>query len=478
MEFLNDIKNAFLPELIIFITIILNILLAVIDGKNTLIKAKIINVLAVISALISLIFLQIEPNYYSYNNSFVSNLYTILFKALILVSFLLVILTSVKIIREKRKKSFEYFAVMQSGVLGALTLISSNDFLSAFVSIEILGLSCYFLSGFRKNHKSKEASLKYLLTGAVASSLFLFGVSYIYGISGSINFSVINDIYLNSSINLLFIVSSFFILIGLLFKMGSIPFNNWIIDVYEGSNYTICAYISLIPKIAATAFISRLFVFIFNFSPVIQLILAFFAVISIIYASIGAIHQTNIKRLYAYSSIIHSGFILLALSVVNVYSISSVIFYIITYIFMNIGIWCASAIYNNEYNTDEISDYKGLFYKNPYFSIALIIFLFSLAGIPPTSGFLAKLYIFTAIIRGDLIFILLLIFALIALVISLAVYIKVIKELFEKSQTGIYIKGKYLMQKIILYSLALITIIICIVPDIFIKISQIAAYYI
>ncbi len=478
MIIINDINNAFLPEVIIIIFILLNIILSLFINKNTYKKAKLINIIGIIISFISIAFMQITPTYFSYNNALLSNTYTIMFKIMILISAILVILASPSMIREKRKRTFEYFSIIQSAILGSLLLISANDILTAFISMELLTISCYFLTGFRRNHKSKEASLKYIITSSSATILFLFGISYLYGLCGNINISTINEIYLSQPINILFTTASLLIILGIIFKLGCIPFSNWLIDIYEGSTYSTCSFISLIPKIAATAFLSRLFVYIFQFSPILQLITAIIALISIVYASIGALKQTNIKRFYAYSSIIHSGFILLAISVANVYSLSSVLFYIFTYIFINIGAWSASIIYNKEYNTDNIEDYKGLYYKHPYFSIALITSITALAGLPPTSGFIAKLYIFTAIARTNSFYFVILIAALLATIISLLIYIKIIKVLFNKQQNTINLNKKFKKEKIILYICALITLIICICPDFLIKISQITAYYI
>lgn len=477
MDIINDIKNALLPELILFIFIILNILLSLCIKNNTYKTAKIINLFAIIIIFISSGFIQINPSCYALKNVFVSNIYTLIFKLMIIVSAFFVIIASNNMIREKRKKSFEYFSVIMTGLLGAFSLISANDFLAAYVAMETLGLSCCLLAGFRKNHKSKEAAIKYLILSSAASLIFLFGVSYLYGITGSINITSIGDILINDSVNLLYVMSCLMIITGLLFKMGCIPFSNWIPDVYEGSSYSTCTYLSLIPKIAATAFISRIFIYIIQAVPFVQIIIAFLALITIIYASIGAIQQNNIKRLYAYSGIIHSGFIILTLSISSVYALSGVIFYLISYIFMNIGIWSASGIFSNEYNSDMINDYKGLFYKHPYFSSAIIICLLSLAGLPPTSGFISKLYIFTAIARGYNIYIVLLFLTMLSAVIGLCAYLKVIKALFEKQTTQFSFTNKLNIRKAVLYVCAFITILICIMPDILIKLSQICAYY-
>ena len=478
MNILTDIQNVFLPELILIITILINIIVSLFLNTNTYKLAKIITLSALFICVGFLYLNKSETSYYTFNDMFISNIFTSIFKTITIISGSLIILCSKNLIREKRNKSFEYFVIFLTGILGAFCLISASDFLSAFIAIELLGISCYFLSGYRKNHKSKEAALKYLITGASASTILLLGISYLYGISGSTNFAIISNSFIQNGINLFYIGACLLILFGSLFKLGCIPFSNWVIDVYEGSNYPTCLYLSLIPKIAAIAFLARLFVYIFSFSPIILILTAILSLITIVYASIGAIKQSNIKRLYAYSSIIHSGFLLLAISNLTVYSIATVIFYLITYIFMNAGIWCASIIYSTDFQTDNIEDYKGLFKKHPYFTIALSICLIGLAGLPPSSGFLAKIFLFSAIARGNFIWLTILLFTMLTTIIAMFAYFKVIRELFAKKTNNITLNKQNLFAKIMLYICAFITIIICITPDLFIKISQIASYYI
>lgn len=478
MEIIKDIQNAYLPELILFIFIIINIILSLLIRKNTYKIAKIITITSLMLSGLSIFFIQINPTYLAFNNVYISNIYTTAFKILILISGLFTILASNSFIREKRQKSFEFFAIYLAGILSSFSLVSSNDFISTFISLELLSVCCYFLTSFRKNHKSQEAAFKYLITGASSSAILLLGISYLYGITGNINYSNIYDTLYYGEINIMFIVSCLLIICGLTFKIGCIPFNNWILDIYEGANYSICAYLSLIPKIAAIGLISRLFVQIFSYSPFIQILTALIALYSIIYSVIGAINQKNIKRLYAYSSIIHGGFLLLALSTTSVYGLSCVIFYIFTYIFMNIGIWSASIIHTTEYQSDAIDDYKGIFYKHPYYTIALTICLLSLAGLPPTSGFLAKLYLFSSLSRGDFIYLFILFIALCTTVLGIFVYFKIIKVLYEKPDTNISITKYKSLGKIILYLCCFITILIGIFPNEIVKITQIIAYYI
>lgn len=478
MNIIKNIQYAYLPELILFIFIILNIVFSLFIKKNTYRISKITTLLAIALSGLSIFFIQIDPTYKAFNGVYISNIYTTAFKIMILISGLLTILSCRNLIREKRQKSFEFFSIFLSGILSAFSLVSSNDFISAFISIELLSVCCYFLTSFRRNHKSKEAALKYLITGTSSSAIFLLGVSYLYGITGNINFSNISDAISTSGINILFIISCILIIISLTFKLGCIPYSNWIIDIYEGSTYSICNYLSLIPKIAVIGLISRLFVFIFSYSPIIQILTAIIALCSIIYASIGGINQTNIKRLFAYSSILHSGFILLATSCISVYGFSCLIFYIFTYIFMNIGIWNAAIIYNENYQSDEISDYKGIFYKNPYYTIAFTICLISLSGLPPTSGFLSKLYLFSALSREDFTYLIILFLTLCATIISVFIYLKIIKLFYEKNTKNTKLIRHFSIEKFILYICCIITIFIFIYPNEIIKLSQIIAYYI
>ncbi len=478
MEIIKDIQNAFLPELVIIIFIVINIILALFIRKNVYKIAKIITAFGLLLSGAAMFFVQLVPDYYAFGGVYLSNIFTVTFKSMILISAFLVIFLAKTITGVKKQKSFEFFTLLLSGILGGFSLASSNDFITAFISIELLSISCYFLTGFNTNPRSKEAALKYILTGASSSAVFLLGVSYLYGITGSINLAEISNIYLNSAVNPLFLIACLLILLSLMFKIGCIPFVNWITDVYEGSAYNICAYLSLIPKIAAFAFIINIFVFVFSLSPILKIISAFIALYTIIYGVLGAIKQTNIKRLYAYSSIIHSGFILLGISILTVYSVSASIFYIFTYIFMNIGIWTASIIYNTDYKTDEVTDYKGLFVKRPYFTVALTICLISLAGLPPASGFLAKLYIFSSAFRSDFIFLTIMFIAMLATVASIFVYFKVIKVLYEKPANAITITKQGLFPKFILYICAFITLLIGIFPNELIKIFQIISYYI
>ncbi len=478
MNILNDIKISFLPESILLIFIILNIILSLFINKYTYKISKIINITALLFVFVAMFFTQISPTYYAFNNCFISNTYTLAFKLMVLICGFIFLVSSNNLIKIKRQMSFEFFAILLTTILSGFSLISSNDFLCIFISMEILSISICFLIAYRKNEKSKEIALKYIITSIISSLLFLFGVSLIYGLTGNINIDLINITLKSGGINAFFVISSVLIIIGLMFKLACIPFHNWIIDVNEGADYNVCLYISIMPKTAAIALILKLYFYIFVYSPILQILTAIIAVISLFYSAIGAVKESNIKKIFAYSSIMHSSFILITTSLINLYAISSVIFYVIVYIIMNISIWLASYIHNMTYNSDNIEDYKGLYYQSPYYTITFVISLLSLAGFPPFSGFISKIYIFSALARQDIVYFILLLCVLIASVIGIFCYFKIIKNFFEKSKTIINVTGKFRKLKIILYVCTFLTVLIGIMPSALIKLSEIIANYI
>lgn len=476
MDIFLDIKTAFLQEFILCGFIVFNIIASLFFGKNFYKFAKWLSILAITIAM------GVSPlmpvNYYGFKDSFVANIYTLFFKNLILITAFFVVLLSRNMIKQKRNKAFEYFTLILTATVGAMCLVSANDFIVMFVAMEVLGVACYFLTAFSKNYESKEAGFKYLVMGSVATGIFLFGASYIYGFTNHLNFTMINDFYLKENPALVFTVASILVAAGLLFKIGAVPFANWIPDIYEGTSYPVGAFLSLIPKIAGFAVLGRLLVFIFSFSPILKIILATLAVISIGYGSLGALRQTNIKRLYGYSSIAQSGFILLGISMLSVYSLSTVLFYLFSYVFMNIGIWTAAITFNTSFASDKILDYKGLLYNRPYYAIAFTICLISLAGLPPTSGFIAKLYLFSGITMSSVAFLPALVFALIFAVVGLFFYFNLVKVLFEKTSSPANIDTSLISPKYILYACALITLLLCFFAEKIIQICLSAAYYI
>jgi NADH-quinone oxidoreductase subunit N len=282
-----------------------------------------------------------------------------------------------------------------------------------YLAIETLSISSYLLAGYLKwNRDSAEASLKYIIYGAVASAIMLFGISYIYGMTGTLDITRAFDVSpLNQKALLLCI---FLILAGLGFKMAMVPFHFWCPDVYQGAPTPITAYLSVASKIAGFGAMFRIFLPFFqslDIAPAISnaaaaidipLIFWILSTATMTLGNLVAIRQTDIKRLLAYSSIAHAGYILMGMTVLDQLAMSAMLFYFVIYLFMNLGAFLTVLLLINKLNTADFRQYKGMINRLPFLTSSLVIFLFSLTGLPPTAGFIAKLNIFAALIAKGL----------------------------------------------------------------------------
>ena len=478
MNFFHEIMAVNAQELVLIFFILSGIVLSLLNNKNINKYAFGFSVAAILSALISILFVNIDISSEPELSFTSSNLFTVAVKSLILLSVLLITFLSKRFIKDNFNKAFEFITLMLTGTLGACCLVISNDFITTFISLEMISLACCLLTGFTRNEKAMEGAIKYLIQSTIATAVFLFGVSYIYGFSGSVNFNHIAEFCQTGVPTFFYPVCGLILISGIMFKLGCVPFTNWIPDIYEGASYPVGAYISLIPKIAAFGFLIRLIKYVFLEMPVISAVLIIISLISVLFASICAIRQTNIKRLWGYSSILQSGFILCAVALSSVYSFSAVIFYLITYIFMNIGIWAAAYQFNINTGSDMIEDYKGLYKKRPYFSIAFSICIISLAGLPITSGFLAKLYLFSSVLKQGFEFAPVILLLLSFSLLSLFAYFCVIRNVFISSSKLLSFPFKFSIADILLYFCTFITVLICITPNMLISLSQIISFYI
>lgn len=481
-ELIESITTAYLPEFVITIFIIINLLSSLIFNTSWYKLSKWITLFGIILALVSTFYLQIEPQAIVFGNSFVSNIYTVFFKILILISGFFLTLLSRNMIREKRDRAFEYFSVFLSAILFAMCTVSSINFVNLFVSLEALGLSCYLLMAFTKGPNAKQLTLGYFVQGAVVSALFLFGLSIIYGFCAKFGFEDIG-VYLSTLGNGEFqphlILTFALILISctFLFKLGVVPFSSWLPDTFEGASNPICAFISTIPVLACFGIFSRILMVFLNYTFTMKIVMACIAVLTIVLGSLSAIRQDNLKRLMAYSMSVHSGIMLLGLCVFSVYSVSSVLFYLFCYVLANIGAWSAIILFFSSSKLKEINDLTGLIYKRPYYVTAFTIILIALAGLAPTSGFVAKLYIFSAVARSGFLFLPFLLIALIGSVITIYSYWRIIRCMFRRIETGVNIDTQVISSKIILYACSIATVLVCIFSDKFIRLCQLVAYY-
>ena len=376
------------------------------------------------------------------------------FKVLILLSTVLVILMSFKSDELKNYSVGEYFSILAIMALGLFLMASAIDILMVYISLEIVSIMSFFLAGYlKKSQLSNEASLKYVIYGAFSSGIMLFGFSILFGLTGSTKFFEIRQALagLENGANLALIISSVFILAGFGYKISAVPFHFWTPDVYEGAPTTITAYLSIAPKAGAFAMMIRFFNQVLadggamgglDASSVASLpwanIMSLLAVITMTLGNVVAIQQNNIKRMLAYSSIAHAGYMLLAMPVMSGDSVYAIMIYLVMYLFMNLGAFFVVIIVKNKTGGETFDDYKGLGWEMPMIGVAMTIFMISLTGLPPSAGFIGKFYIFASLIKGGNQFYWLVVVGGINSVVSLYYYFRVVKVMFlegERSET-------------------------------------------
>lgn len=300
----------------------------------------------------------------------------------------------------------EYYILLQTSVLGMMFMAGARDLFMIFLGLEVMSVSFYVLAGInRKRLTATESALKYFLLGAFATGFVVYGIALIYGTAQSTSFDVIASKFTKLSGNLLFLTGVLLFLIGFSFKIAAFPFHMWVPDVYQGAPSTVAGLFSTAGKVAAfSAIIVSLFVlFTSGAMKIITPYLSVISVLSMFFGSIVAIAQTNIKRMLAYSSISHAGYLIIGLAASNTSGIAGIIFYLAAYSFMNLGAFgIVSLVEGKEESNLELNSYRGLGTRQPLLAALLSLFMFSLAGIPPFAGFFGKYYIFIAAIEAKL----------------------------------------------------------------------------
>ena len=300
----------------------------------------------------------------------------------------------------------EYYIILMSSVLGMMMIAGATDFIMIFIGLEQMSVCFYILAGFnRKNEKSLEAALKYFLLGSFATGFLVYGLGLIYGTNGSLSITAMTLNYEVLRSNPMFLTGMLLFIIGFSFKIAAVPFHMWVPDVYQGAPTTVSALLSTTGKVAAFSAL------ILVFSPLIQAaypafftpVIATLAVLSMLYGSIVAISQNDLKRMLAYSSIAHAGYMLIGLAAWNDKGISGVIFYLTAYTFMNLAAFgLISLVEKRDLRGTEFNDFKGLGTKQPLIAGLLALTMFALSGIPPFAGFFGKYYVFVAAIESGM----------------------------------------------------------------------------
>ena len=399
-----------------------------------------------------------------FNGSVIIDYLSSFMKIVTLLAAFLVLIISSNYLKTFKIFKIEYPILILSSVLGMMIMISSNDLIVFYMGLELQSLALYVLATFNRDQlKSSEAGLKYFVLSALSSGLLLYGCSLIYGFTGSTNFDLIATQFNSNEYALTFGIV--FILVGLAFKISAVPFHMWAPDVYEGSPTSVTLFFTMVPKVAAlTVFIRFLYVPFLNLIDQWQTIIIFLSIASMLFGAIAAIGQTNLKRLVAYSSIGHVGYVLAGLATGTNDGIQNSIIYIVIYIIMNLGLFSCLLMMrrNNEYY-ENIEDLSGLSKNHPMLSLSLLIILFSLAGIPPLAGFFAKLYIFKSVIEQSMYF--LAIVGLLSTVIAAFYYLRLIKIMYFDEEKEKYEKDHSLWIKFTLASSTLLILIYFIFPS-------------
>ncbi|HCJ98083.1 MAG TPA: NADH-quinone oxidoreductase subunit NuoN, partial [Gammaproteobacteria bacterium] len=370
----------------------------------------------------------------------------------------------------------EYFVLVLLSILGMMVMVSGYSLLTLYLGLEILSLSLYTLIAIaRKRSGAIEAALKYFVLGAIASGLLLYGMSMIYGITGSINISDIaafaSDTNLGSRETLIINFGLVFLVIGIAFKLGAVPFHMWVPDVYQGSPTSVTMFISTVPKIAAVAMLVRLLVDgLGSMHAYWADLFMILALLSIALGSVVALMQTNIKRMFAYSTISHVGFVMLGFVTGVVTGYGAATFYILVYVLMSLAAFGVIILLNKKgFEADQISDYKGLSKHSPWFALMMLMVMLSMAGVPPFIGFYSKFFILQQVISAG--FVTVAIIAVVFAVISAYYYLQIIKSMYFNEPEGEISIVAPMDMKLVLSINAILILVVGIFPDFWMKLA-------
>ena len=430
----------FLPELLIIqlaLSIIILDLLSLKDWINTC--------LYVGFAFIGLLLYQFPPTDVSnfiFNDMLINDSFSYYFKWIILIATYSIVIVSRYSKELDTDYSAEFYALILFVLLGMFLMTNSSDLLMIYLSIELVSIPSYILAGMLKNDKkSNEASLKYVIFGSFASGIMLFGLSWLYGISGSTNIYEIYKTLAVADNPYMIYMSLMFILVGFGYKISMAPLHYWTPDVYEGSPTVVTAFFSVAPKAAGFAILIRTFSILFtdgsslsiNLLPLSNinwtLIIAILSAFTMSIGNLLALKQDNVKRMLAYSTISHVGFMLMAFATTSVEGTIGIMFYLTMYMFMNLSAFFMVIHVENNFDAKNINDWAGIGYKSPILSIFMVLSLVSLPGLPPTSGFVGKVYLFRTLFATQQ-FYWLGIVAILNSVISLYYYFKIVKSMY------------------------------------------------
>jgi len=404
---LTVIKSSVLasgPEIIVILGACVALMLSLVPrpGQGRLLAGLSLLMIA-LAAMMSLSLGQYPQT--AYAGMFVVDSFSTYLKMLLYLGTALTILMSTSYLTAENVAKGEYYVLLLFALSGAMIMVSGTDLLIIYIGIELQALSIYVLVGFlTTNTRSNEAALKYVILGAFSSGLLLFGLSLFYGLTGTTQLDVMSEVLdVADTSSPLLALATMFLLAGLLFKVGAVPFHMWVPDIYEGAPSPVTGFMSTVGKIAAFAVVLRVLMLdLVVLDPIWRNSLIVVTVLTLGTGSLAALVQTNIKRMLAYSSIAHAGFLMLGLLAGGSDGIASVCLYLMVFTVMNLGVFAVIILLNRGADQGEpIEAFTGLARSHPGLALITMIFLLSLAGIPPTGGFFAKFYVLVALIEAN-----------------------------------------------------------------------------
>ena len=437
--------SLFWPELVLTATILTAIIVDIFSQSTRTNKVSNYVIIGLIATLAAVFLTNHSPTTL-FMDSLAFDPFASFVKTVVLVATLFIIIISRYSNEFKGYHTGEYYALLCIMVFGMFLMASAIDLITVYLSIEVVSLMSFILAGYLKNNpRSNEASLKYVIYGAFSSGIMLYGLSIIFGLTGTTKFFAIRDAVttLDASSSLALTLSTVFVLAGFGYKISAVPFHFWTPDVYEGSPTPITAYLSVAPKAAGFALMIRFFNQVFIDGDSLSTIgwyadvsfawpelLGVISVVTMTLGNLVAIQQNSVKRMLAYSSIAHAGYMLLVFPTVSSEGVFAVMIYLVMYLFMNLGAFFVLIYVSQKEGGENFEHFSGLGWRMPMVGIVMTVFMFSLTGLPPTVGFIGKFYLFVAVINAGSSFYWIAFFGAINTVVSLYYYMRVVKTMY------------------------------------------------
>lgn len=434
--------SGFVPELILVGTMLVVILVDLVVGKPKPGLVTALGLIGVVLAGLTVVTNLPHGQVLLFSGMLANDRFAAFFKVIAAAATIFTIVISYRAIDVRREDFAEYVEMALALCLGMFVMASAVNLLSMFLAFEMVSMTSYILTGhLKENLKSSEAALKYVIYSGASSATMIYGMSLLYGVAGSLGAQEIAQRLVSGESSLAMGVAVLFVLAGLGYKIASVPFHFWCPDAYEGAPTPVAAFLSVGPKAAGMALLSR---FLYEamaipgaefqtWHPVgaadWQIIIAIISAATMTLGNLAAIWQNNIKRLLAYSSIAHAGYILMGVAMISAMGMRAMLFYLAVYLFMNLGAFFVIIALAGKMKSDELEAYSGLGSRAPFVAVAMAIFLLALAGIPPTAGFIGKFYLFWAVIeQNNLIW--LAVVAALNTVVALFYYARILRHMY------------------------------------------------